>query len=150
MGRPASSYAGFPAPCLQVPERTIERVARSARRHCLLQARCGQAEGELAADPAERLDHAFDGFVVARIGQAFTIALVPSIAEFHDDDLRLGLGAAADRERSGDWPAFGTDGRDIGRGIWLRSKFEERLVSRFGSSPEFSDCSEANFRSKRH
>ena len=101
---------------LEIPERAVERVARGAGGHRLLQRRAVEAEGQPVGDGAERGHHACDGLAVARVGHAFAAAAVAAVAQLGDHHLRLGLGAAADREGAGDRPAFGADGQREGAG----------------------------------
>ena len=101
---------------LEIPERAVERIARRAGRHGLLQRHAVEAERQLVADRAERRHHARDGLAIARIGHAFAAAPVAAVVQLDDDHLGLGLGAAADREGAGDRPAFGAHGQRQGQG----------------------------------
>ena len=101
---------------LEVPEGAVERVASSSSGHGLLQRRAVEALRQPVTDCAERRHDAGNGFSVARVGHAFAATLVATVGQFGGDHLGLGLGAAADRKRAGDRPAFGADGQGKGQG----------------------------------
>ena len=87
----------------EVPQRTVERIARGAG---------GQQRGQPSArqrppQAVERLDRVVDAFAVARIGDGFAASAVAAAGDMRDDDMRLGLGAAGDDERLGQRPGFG-------------------------------------------
>ena len=107
-GRPASSCTGRAGALgREVPERAIERVARGARRHRLLQGAAIEAACDLAGHaPRSRLGDAINGLAIAGIGHAFAAAAVVPVAELGDYDRSLRLGAPADREAAGDRPMF--------------------------------------------
>ena len=68
MRRPSGAL-GF-----EVPERAVERIARGARRHRLLQAGAVEAAGDPRPHRLDRGDDQFHRFAVARIGHAFAAA----------------------------------------------------------------------------
>ena len=90
----------------KIPERAVERVARRARRHRVLQRLAIEAARDVGGLRLDRGDDALDGLAIARIGHAFAAAAMAAVGQLGDHDDRLGLGAAADREGAGDRPAL--------------------------------------------
>jgi hypothetical protein len=90
----------------EIPKRTIERIARSPRRHRLLKYVAAEPSRDCRSHRFDGLNHAFDGFAIASVRNALAAPTVLSLTKFSHDDRGFGLGAAADRESARDRPAF--------------------------------------------
>jgi hypothetical protein len=107
-----------PTACL--PGREIQNAQSSALRAApaaIAVCRCSRSR-PFAMGPAMAsiaASHALDRLAVARIGTHSPRPAMTTVVEFGDHDHGLGLGAAADRERAGDRPAFDADGEGGGR-----------------------------------
>src|SRR4051794_5585603 len=102
-------------PGCEIPERTVESVARRARRHRGLQALAIEAVRDRIGHGLDRRRHPINRLAIACIGHAFAAAVMAAVGEIRHHHDGFGLGAAADRERARDRPAFDADGEGGGR-----------------------------------
>jgi hypothetical protein len=94
---------------LEVEEGAVDRVPRCAGRHRGAQRLASDALGDSRCDRLDGSDHILGCLAVAGIGHRFAPAGDIALANRDEDDHRLGLGAAADREAAGDRPALDGD-----------------------------------------
>src|SRR5262245_41107225 len=89
---------------LQVPERTIERVARRAWRNVPLWGGTVEPVANVDRHGGDGVAHAVDGLVIASIGHAFAASAGASVEQFSQYHDGFGLGTAADRKCARDRP----------------------------------------------
>ena len=112
-GGPAEQGPGPFAPDfgLEVDQRAVQRVPGSPRGHGGLQGRSVQSFGQRLLHRHKGGQRRFRGLAVTGVGHAFAAPGPPAMGDFGHDGDRFGLGAAADREGTGDRPAFDSGGK---------------------------------------
>ena len=120
-------HAASAALGLEIPEGAVERVARGAGRHRILQIKARQAGSQACTHRLDRRADILDALAVAGIGHALATPARLTLAQFGDHHGGLGLGAAADGEGAADRPALDGDAEGQRRGHGLEDIHRKRL-----------------------